>query len=354
MMSCVDARAAQMTAAVLLSLSLACGSEAEGGGWGTESGRGGSVSSTGGDATGQGGSASGASGAGGAPRGGGATLAGAGGATVEGTTTGGNGFGGSGGVSNGSASGNAGSTGGGSGGFDPAWCKIGPVPEALRADWDIDPYYTQYADANGIPILTSSAPPATAIDLACRLVIEMVSQRDDVREALIANKTHFTVIGKNEKTNDVPEYSYLPDTINERARGLGGNPGMCAEESILCDASDRWRGESICVHEFAHTISLYGLYDADPTFESRLEQAYQAAKSAGRFADTYAMENEQEYWGEIVQDWYNTNLESEPPNGVHGPIDTREELKAYDPAAYDLVAELLSEDVSWQDCYRDD
>jgi hypothetical protein len=46
---------------------------------------------------------------------------------------------------------------------------------------------------------------------------------------------------------------------------------MCAEESILCGASDRWRGESI-----------------------------------------------------------------------------------YDPAAYALVDQLLSDKVRWQDCYRDD
>jgi hypothetical protein len=172
--------------------------------------------------------------------------------------------------------------------------------------------------------------------------------------ALIENQVHFTVIGVDENTNDVPEYSYMPDSINTRARGLGGNPGMCAEESILCGPTDRWEGESICVHEFAHTISLYGMYDADPTFEDRLIEAYNNAQEAGHFANTYAMENEQEYWGEIVQDWYYTNLESDPANGVHNTIDTREELLSVDPGGYALVGELLSENVSWNDCYRDD
>jgi alpha-glucosidase len=181
----------------------------------------------------------------------------------------------------------------------------------------------------------------------------MVSMRDDVRLALIDNQVHFAIVGVNELTNDIPEYSYMPDSINTRARGLGGNPGLCAEESILCGPTDRWRGESICVHEFAHTMSLYGLYDADPTFEDRLIDAYQAARSAGLFTNTYAMENEQEYWGEGVQDWYYTNLESATPNGVHGPIDKREELQAYDPALYDLIGEWLSPNVSWDDCYRD-
>ena len=54
-----------------------------------------------------------------------------------------------------------------------------------------------------------------------------------------------------------------------------------------------------------------------------------------------------------MQYWYYTNLESATPNGVHGPIDKREELQAYDPALYDLIGEFLSPNVSWDDCYRD-
>jgi hypothetical protein len=321
------------------------------GGSGGSSAQGGSVATGGSGVAGSGvsgsaGTASGgttAAGSGGQP--GGATSGGAGGAT--GGTAGNPGGSGGGGA----GSGGKGGAGGGAG--NPNWCQVGPVPASLRQSWDVDPFYQKYADANGIPILTSNAPPDNTLVLACQLVIEMVSMRDDVRLALIDNQVHFAIVGVNELTNDIPEYSYMPDSINTRARGLGGNPGLCAEESILCGPTDRWRGESICVHEFAHTISLYGLYDADPTFEDRLVDAYEAARAAGRFANTYAMENEQEYWGEGVQDWYYTNLESATPNGVHGPIDKREELQAYDPALYDLIGEFLSPNVSWNDCYRD-
>jgi hypothetical protein len=258
-----------------------------------------------------------------------------------------------GGTSGVAGAGNAGGGTAASGGMDTFSCSVSEIPEAIRDEWAVDPFYQKYADANGIPILSSNAPPDRALTLACQLVIEMVSMRDDVRQALIDNHTFFAMLGADEPTNDIPEYSYLPDSIDERARGLGGNPGVCAEESILCGPMDRWRGESICVHEFAHTISLYGLYEADPSFEDRLEEAYQNARAAGLFWNTYALENAQEYWGEGVQDWYDTNLESDPPDGVHGPIDTREELLEYDPALYDLIGEWLSPDVSWNDCYRD-
>ena len=259
----------------------------------------------------------------------------------------GGGRGGSGGM------GKAGAAGAGGGGIDPSFCVVGPVPAALRQSWDIDPFYQKYANANGIPVLSSNQPPNTTLVLACQLVIEMVSERDDARLALIDNQVHFAIVGVNELTNDIPEYSDLPDSINTRARGLGGIVGLCSEESILCGPTDRWRGESICVHEFAHTISTYGLYDADPTFENRLQAAYQSARSAGLWANTYAIDNLQDYWAEGVQNWYYTNLESATPNGVHGPIDKREEMESYDPVLYDLIDELLPLDVSWDDCYRD-
>jgi hypothetical protein len=311
-----------------------------GGGSGVGAGGGGNVSGVGGSASGAGG-AGGAAGTGGSGASAGASGTGAGGSGGDG------GSGGSAGVSG--ASGSAG-TGGAGGEFS---CAVGPVPEEIRQEWGVDPFYRKYADANGLPVMGSSAPSDESITLACQLVVEMVSMRDDVRLALIDNQVFFAMLGTNELTNEIPEYSYMPDSINQRARGLGGNPGLCSEEGILCGPTDRWRGESICVHEFAHTISIYGLYDADPTFEDRLEEAYQNARDAGLFANTYAMENAQEYWGEGVQDWYYTNLESDPPNGVHGPIDKREELLEYDPELYDLIAEWLSPDVSWDDCYRD-
>jgi hypothetical protein len=213
-------------------------------------------------------------------------------------------------------------------------CAVGELPDDVRTGWKLVPFYKQYASAGGVPIVASEKPPASTLTQACKLVNEMVSKRHDVRQALIANRVFFTIIAMVEQTTDTPEYSDLPDYYDTRVRGLGGNPGQCSEESITCDKSDRWVGESICVHEYSHTISLFGLYTADETFEARLKAAYQSAMSKGLWANTYAAENEQEYRAEGVQDWYYTNLTSARPNGVHGPIDTREELEGYDPALY--------------------
>ncbi len=236
-------------------------------------------------------------------------------------------------------------------------CAVQPLTAEFRQAYDqLDPFYQKYADANGIPVVSSDQPADEALVRACQAVIDMLSARDDVRQVLIDRFVRFAIIAENELTNDIPEFSYLDDAINERARGLGGVPAAsCAEESILCNRQlDRWRGEGICVHEFAHTISIAGLYVADPTFEDRLTQAYDDARAAGLFENTYAMENPQEYWAEGVQAWYYTNLESDPPNGIHNWVDRREELEEYDPALYALVAELLPDDPQYVDCYSDE
>lgn len=239
---------------------------------------------------------------------------------------------------------------------DESPCEVHPLTPELRQSYgDLDPFYTKYADAAGLPVVSSDAPSDRALVRVCELVIDM-TMRADVRTALIDNHVRFAVIGQDEKTNDIPEFDYLPDSINERARGLGGLPAAsCAEESILCDRErDRWRGEGICVHEFAHTISMGGLFYADATFESRLQEAFENAQSTGLFANTYAMENVQEYWAEGVQSWYYTNLEAEPPNGIHNSINGRKELEQYAPMPYKLVAEFLPEPLGFVDCYSDE
>ena len=89
----------------------------------------------------------------------------------------------------------------------------------------------------------------------------------------------------------------------------------------------------------------------DPTFDQRLNAAYQAARSAGTYANTYAESSAVEYIAEGVQNWYNTNIGLTRPNGVHNHINTREELRTEDPMLYKLLSEVLKDKPSYKDCY---
>jgi hypothetical protein len=132
-----------------------------------------------------------------------------------------------------------------------------------------------------------------------------------------------------------------------RARGLGATldrPAVsAAEENVLCYSSDRYRGESILVHEFSHAIFNIGIELHEPAMNNRLQAAYEAAIAAGKFTNTYAATNRDEYWAEGAQDWFDTNIIAIPSNGIHNEIHTREQLLAYDAQLAALLAEVFGD-----------
>jgi hypothetical protein len=223
----------------------------------------------------------------------------------------------------------------------------------VTAPVGLDPFYKKSLDGNGVAIVSSDKVSDQALRVACRITTTMVSRRDDVRLQMVAHKARVAVMARTEVTTDIPEhadlYTAAPGTDwNKRVRGLGGTVDRpatsCAEENILCDATDVYRGENILVHELAHGIYNLGIVFADKTFASRLKSAFNEAIAAGKWKNTYAATNMDEYFAEGVQSYFETNIESIPSNGIHNEINTRKELEGYDPKLYALVAEAFRPD----------
>ena len=225
-------------------------------------------------------------------------------------------------------------------------------PTAPPISLGLDPFYEKYCDAGGIPVVSSSLVPDLALEWVRHQAMKMTGLRPNVAQAMINRQTRIAIMADSEVTTDIPEHSDLyvafPGTDwDVRARGLGATvdrpASSAAEENVLCYSSDVYRGESIFIHEFAHTMDIMGLRFVDSTFSNRLQMAYDAAISAGLWVNTHAATNKQEYWAEGVQDWFNSNLESDPPNGTHNSINTRQELANYDPTLYQLIMEVMPE-----------
>lgn len=171
---------------------------------------------------------------------------------------------------------------------------------------------------------------------------------------MILRGVQVAVMAESEVTTDIPEHAFLkadPNTDwDQRARGLGGTLRVPttsgAEENLLCYSDDRYFDENILIHEFAHTIMNVGLpfVEGGPELLDRLDQAYEDALAAGKWTETYATNNVEEYWAEGVQGWFNANLYSNPPNGIHNHVSTRDTLKEYDPGLADIIAQVHSED----------
>ena len=167
-------------------------------------------------------------------------------------------------------------------------------------------------------------------------------------------------MARTEVTTDIPEHAFLKNDRstdwNTRARGVGGTvevpTGSCAEENVLCyPVTDKYKGEDIFIHEFAHSIHKLGLVFIALDFQRQLDAAYSNAKSKGLWANTYAITNADEYLAEGVQDWFNVNLQADPPNGVHNQVNTRQELKVYDPQLFNLLKLFFPEDENKCSCH---
>ena len=216
--------------------------------------------------------------------------------------------------------------------------------EELRAAFKLAPFYQKAIVFGGFPIVSSDKVSDYALREAAFIVDQMLIGRDDIRQALVANKVRMAIMSPTELTCDIPEHSDLnpPAYWNRRARGLGSTrerPAVsCGEENLLALKGDPYPAESIIVHEFGHAIHDMGMVNVDPGFDARLKTVYREALDEGLWKGTYAASNHHEYWAEGVQSWFNTNRANDHD---HNDIDNREKLKVYDPRLCVLLAEVF-------------
>jgi alpha-glucosidase len=215
---------------------------------------------------------------------------------------------------------------------------IGPPSEKLS----FSGFYTKCAYFHGLPILGSSKVEDRAFHVLIRNFDRMMAKCSKwTIPALVKAGCHYSIIAEEEGQTDLPEYADLrndPHTDwNKRARGLGGQITSGGEENILEYADDRYKGESIYIHEFAHTLDEFAFSKLDPTFVRDISAAYAAAMKQGLWKDTYLTTNRAEYFAEGVQMYFDCARTANPPNGVHNQIGNRVGLKKYDPRLFRVV-----------------
>lgn len=207
-------------------------------------------------------------------------------------------------------------------------------------------FYTQTITAHGFPIVASAKVSPYALKEAAYLINLMLAKRPDVREAMIASGARMCIMAHHEFTTDLPEFKRLrpKNYWDARARGLGGSETdpfcSCAEENLLAYPGDPYEQECILIHEFAHSLHLRGMVNVDPTFDSRLKATYDQAMAAGLWKGKYAAVNHCEYFAEGVQSWFDDNRENDHD---HNHVNTREELRAYDPRLAEICAEVFGD-----------
>ncbi len=229
-----------------------------------------------------------------------------------------------------------------------------PLITAPPAELGLDSFYKKYMNVNGIHVCSSWRVPDTCF-YAAYITIKGLTEAlgDDVLKALRDKNTRIGIMARYEGTIDIPEHAYLANDTSLnwdlRARGLGGTMEdpftTCAEENILAYQIDKYHAEDILIHEFAHTIHDAGIRSIYPDFNEELQAALDSALAHGRWHNVYASVDIYEYFAEGVQDWFNVNAEvdTDAGDGKHNKVNTREELKRYDPVLYGIIARFLPE-----------
>lgn len=212
-------------------------------------------------------------------------------------------------------------------------------PKIDRIDPPLLDFYTKETYYNGIPIRSAECVSNAALIEAHSRIKTMLENSPEIANRLYMEGAEFHIIGKDQAVSDLPhlrKYKNKPfdgeQTIDERTRGVGERYSSCGEENLLQLPGDRYHGYDICIHEFSHTVHLYGL---TPATSTQISKQYQAAKDAGKWTGAYAIKNELEYFAELST-WY-FGKRGDCGAITPTPQPGREWLAKYDPEGYALI-----------------
>jgi hypothetical protein len=256
---------------------------------------------------------------------------------------GGGGGGHGGGSSGGGGSGDGGPT---TGRFaDHISCEVtAPPPEA-----QLDGYYKKYLNCTGIPVIGSDAITDEALWNVSDLIDFMMTGRNEVKDELVRVGAYHVLVPSSYSPGltEAPEFSGL--SLNGSGNTLRKAPvSVSAMPNALCDPDGNvngFVGANVAMHELTHLMHLHAFRTLYPDFEPALGAAFQHAVSTDLWKNTFLRMNDEEYLAAGVTVWYGTLTSfvvGAEGDGTLNDVNTRAELKAYDPDLYDLLARFFN------------
>lgn len=222
-------------------------------------------------------------------------------------------------------------------------------PQVLPPSKSLDLWFRKFVNSEGISIVASGIVCDRSLQLASLIINHMLSVRPDVRNKLIKTQHLVAIFGIGQKTTDVPGNTDLVGTPTEETcggGGIGSRPTSICESNLI-SYQDKWKGMSVAVHEFGHTIMNLGL---DELEKKKIEKAFQEAKNKHLFpksdgvTPSFMMTNEMEYFAEGTGIWFAAADTNNPANSPK--VKNREQLKDYDPDLYRVLSLIYPND-SW-------
>jgi len=233
----------------------------------------------------------------------------------------------------------------------PPACTVARIPAGEE-----DGFFTQACAAAGLTIRAGPAVAPAALVAAAERIVHLLEARPDLGAALQDAGITVAIIGADERITDLPDFARLYRLYpgidwKRRGRSFPGTdlvPVVAgAEENLLCLPGDRYAGEDMFIRAFARALRRFAIAVANPETDRRIEQVYGQAVAAGRWRDTLAEVDSDRYWAEGTQSFFDANQEADPPDDSHNLVDTREELRVYDPSLFRLLVSVYG-DTAWR------
>lgn len=231
--------------------------------------------------------------------------------------------------------------------------------DATYTNVPVTSYYTKTITTKaGIVVKSDDGVSDKALQKTAELVDAELNDGDDngIAQEMVKQGNSVAVYGDHEIPQMIPEQRYLFDKTMYAAEGYGGYLGdgfvsSISEKNVLRTTGDpdpakntAYTDESVLIHEFGHAIKLGGLDQMpDQTLANTFYKAYAHAKETGLWANTYAYQNSDEFFATMATIWFNVMSESWDGSydGTRSPINTRDELKAYDPQTYEALSQIF-------------
>jgi hypothetical protein len=226
------------------------------------------------------------------------------------------------------------------------------------------PYYDKTVmSGSGVPVRGSEHVLLRTVQQAADMVDVILSAMPENVLANMRRNNQFVIFGPGEHSYNIPEHRsiFLRDAWN-RAEGYGGNTAAtsaanverhhnipAAQRPYASAYASGYRDESILAHEFGH-----GIHSAMPTaMRNELTSIFNTARATpenpanptGRrkWDNSYAGSNASEYMATVTATWFDAMRETASWGGTYGPLNTREELRRYDPPFYNFLTRIFPE-----------
>jgi dipeptidyl aminopeptidase/acylaminoacyl peptidase len=251
-----------------------------------------------------------------------------------------------------------------------------PSVMAPPARFKIHPYYTKFTYAREFPVLGSEHVSDEALLRANDTIRKMFAYRHDILKVMITDGARLVVLGRKEKLSDLPEFKGARkkagfDEVRYLDYAADRKLMVVPEENLLGLPGDPLAGRGMVISVFARGLHrvcalrpVIADFDRrrdrqqyelrvkrlDIEFDRKLRKAHEAARDKGLWKGTPAGRDPVEYWVAGVEAYFDSAGDSVAPSLADRPITTREALKAYDQALYELVDETMAyrERVDWR------